>query len=487
MAIAAALLAWLAASTLMVRLEYYDGLDSILNARYFTGQISAYTATRGPLLGLLLTPAEWIRQAFLLHPLEFRPHHAVMAVVHALFLFFSYALLRDRFGRTPATLFAFIAAVPTFIVFSYLPFISHDLFPGVLLLAMIIMTQRYLDTPHATLWLALAALGAAAAATKHIFGLFWIAILIAALPCLRNHDQRTRYAGLLAAAALSALTTWLIMCASLADVFPDAPWWARALEQLRYLSGTAHDQSRPEPWWIYARNAPAFGLTATLLIAPGLWYSLKGTPDQRLAARTWLILIIAMHLVPLRQVRYLAFLGPLTAYITQPVWSHLWLRKRWLVPAAALLAIEFLPGHAYSRGSEAARIFLPFYQTDVIRTFLRPAESSPGTVRTPVYLNTHMLSFAPDRTPPFPGDMYHDLFHVGYHHLFHLYSLKPGDIVMISNDEVDRFDYANRSGTMIYASTGILIHRTGWRNRGTDHRDELVQMVVPLPLVAHSP
>lgn len=485
--VAGALWAWFVVATPLVRLEYYDGMDSILNARYFTGQIAEYTATRGPLVGLLLTPAEWIRQAFSLHPLEFRPHHVLMALIHAAFLFGSYALLARRFGRTPATLFAFIAAVPTYIVFSYLPFVSHDLFPGVLLLAMVVMTRTWCEQRSAAAWSILVALGAAAALTKHIYGLFWIAILLAFLPRLRERPAWGPFAGLVLAALASGAITWLVLCACLGEVFPDVPWWRRALEQLHYLSGPAHDQSRAEPWWVYLRNLPAFGLTAVLLVPAGLWFSLRGDPDQRLAARVWLILLVAMHLVALRQVRYLAFLGPLTAFLIIPAVEHLRRRTFLLAAAALLLALEFLPVHGYSRMTEALRFVATFYREDAIRQFLAPAERSPGRLRTPVYINWNMLSFTPPWPTPLAGDIYHQLFHVGNHHLFHLYGLKPGEMVMLDDQHLAQLDVRTAQGALIHASGGILIHRTRWGERGTDNASSLMQAVIPLPVAERSP
>ena len=49
---------WLLAAAAVVDIEYYDGLDSVANARFYTGQSPEYVATRGPLMGLLLIPAE---------------------------------------------------------------------------------------------------------------------------------------------------------------------------------------------------------------------------------------------------------------------------------------------------------------------------------------------------------------------------------------------------------------------------------------------
>lgn len=479
--VAVALIAWFFAAVLLVRLEYYDGLDSILNARYFTGQIDTFTATRGPLVGLLLTPAEWIRQAFALHPLEFRPHHAIMALVHGLFLFGSYALLTRRFGRTPASLFAFIAAVPTYIVFSYMPFVSHDLFPGVLLLAMVVATGNWCERGTLSRWWTLVALGAAAALTKHLYGIFWIALLLAFLPRLRDRTAWRPFAGLALAAMASGAITWLVLCACLGEVFPNAPWWRRAFEQLHYLSGPAHDQSRSEPWWVYLRNLPAFGITAVLLVPAGLWLSLRGAPDQRLAARMWLILLVAMHFIDLRQVRYLAFLGPLTAFLIIPAVERLGRRKVALAAAVALLALEFLPIHSYSRMTESLRFASRFYRAEVIREFLSPAEQSRGVLRTPVYINWTMLSFTPPWPTPLAGDIYHNLFHVGYHHLYYLYAMSPGELVMLDQEGLAALDPTATTGTLIHASGGILIHRTRWGERGTDNAISLMQTVIPLP------
>jgi hypothetical protein len=453
---------WLLLAALSVKLEYYDGFDSILNARYFTGQISEFCATRGPLLGLLLTPAEWVRQAAGLHPLDVRPHHMVMAFIHGLYFFLSYRILTHCHGRSIPTLLAFFAAVPTFIVMSYLPFVSHDIYPGVILLGMVVMSQRFMDAPDVNRWVVLVALGAAAATTKHVLGLFWIAILVAVLPELRSGRMATHAAMLLAAAVVGAMMTWVMMSLSLSEVFPDSDWWLRARDQLVYLAGPAHDHSEIEPWWVYIRNLPAYGLTAMILVPLGLRFSMKGTDGQRLAARAWLVLVIAMHLIPLRQVRYLACLGPLTAYIIQPVLQRVGARRSGVLLITAMLICECLPMYPYSRLSEAARIASPFYRSDVLGRFLSPAEEGQGRLRLPVYLNWRMLSFAPDWETPLKGDLYHDLFHFGNHHLYYLYGLQPGDLITVTEAERTAMNPSNTIGSLIFSSPGILIHNTAW-------------------------
>ncbi|MEZ4654778.1 MAG: hypothetical protein R3E12_14635 [Candidatus Eisenbacteria bacterium] len=128
----AILLGWLAMAVSLVDIEYYDGFDSICNARYFLGWIDTYTATRGPLLGLLLVPAELIKGRMGLPPWRYdrpRARPAARRVSDRLLPHGAKVLQ----GAGPVLL-AFVAAIPTFLFFGYAPFVSHDLFPGLVFL-----------------------------------------------------------------------------------------------------------------------------------------------------------------------------------------------------------------------------------------------------------------------------------------------------------------------------------------------------------------
>ena len=52
--------------------------------------------------------------------------------------------------------------------------------------------------------------------------------------------------------------------------------------------------------------------------ARSLFFIFKGNILQKKAATIWLISIIAMHAIPFKEVRYLAFLSPLSAVIIFP-------------------------------------------------------------------------------------------------------------------------------------------------------------------------
>ena len=69
------LFGWLAASAWLVVVELFDGYQNICNARFFLGYSDKYQVLRFPMLGLLLVPAEAVKQALELHPLNVRPHH----------------------------------------------------------------------------------------------------------------------------------------------------------------------------------------------------------------------------------------------------------------------------------------------------------------------------------------------------------------------------------------------------------------------------
>jgi len=76
---------WLAACLYFVNIDFDDGYSTIINAQYFGGISDGYAWQRGPLLGMLLLPAEWVTNILGLEPLNVRPHHAIMAVVHCVY------------------------------------------------------------------------------------------------------------------------------------------------------------------------------------------------------------------------------------------------------------------------------------------------------------------------------------------------------------------------------------------------------------------
>lgn len=476
-----ALGAWLAAAAWLVQLEGYDGLDAVLNARFFTGQWPLYTETRAPLLGLLLVPAELLARALGLHALDLRPHHALMALLHGGYLLAAYAWLCRVHERSFASVLAFVAAVPTFVWFSNAPFISHDLFPGALLLAMLFVAERFARDGAVRDVAALAALGALSMLVKPMFGVFWLCVIAAETTSAdwRHGSPRVivrRLAWLAAGAAASLLATLLMAGWVTASVFPDVPFALRGLRHLQFLTREASQKVLPEPVWVYVRNLPAYGPLAVAALLPGLWASVRGTAHQKRAAVALLVALGFTHLLPFGSARYLAYVGPLAAAVVAPVLAR-WLGSRaGRAVALALLLSGFAPLWPYDAASEAARIGLPFYRVHPARAFLAHAEDAHGRLRRPLYVNWDVLSFASERDTPFAGDLYHDLFHFGPHHLMAFYGLQPGD--------VRRFD--TRKGptrwpdgaAMLLCTTGNLVNSPSWTRAPALRRDSLAQVVL---------
>ena len=132
-----ALAGWQLAAVWWVELDYYDGLETILNARAWLGLAPEWSIARWPLLPLLLVPAEALRDPLGLDALDLRIDHAVMAGLHIALLVGTWRSLLRIGGPTRASLLAFVAAMPTYVFFAYAPFVSNDLTPGLLLLWML--------------------------------------------------------------------------------------------------------------------------------------------------------------------------------------------------------------------------------------------------------------------------------------------------------------------------------------------------------------
>ena len=112
------------------------------------------------MMALLLMPAELARTAFGLHPLDVRSYHILLALLHVAYLILVYRLLTRVFGHSWFVFAAWVAAIPNFVFFSYSPFVSHDIIPGVLLLYMLVWCDRFSRHRSFLLWTELVAMGA---------------------------------------------------------------------------------------------------------------------------------------------------------------------------------------------------------------------------------------------------------------------------------------------------------------------------------------
>ncbi len=468
---------WLALAAAVVDVEYYDGLSAIANARYFLGVAPSYIYDRGPLMAWVQMPAEWARDVFGLHPLDPRPNHAVMAVLHALYLVVTYRTLAVQCGRSWATLAAFVTAVTSYVFWSYAPFVSHDLAPGLLLLWMLVWSEEVASSPRWGPWLLLVAAGTAGPLVKQTYGVFWIAVLAAHLiPTVLRTSAASRtsargLARLVAGAVASAVLAWVTFALVLADWAPQVGFWMRPYRNLQYLAGVYDGTDVRFPAWIYVRNAWAYGRLTTLLVLPGLWLAWRGTRWQQRVAWAWITAVVVIHAMPLREVRYLAFLAPLSACLIAPAvaWVCRW--RVGLVAAGVLLAADAVGGLA-----EATRIRLPFYRDSPLRRLVEPLDGPTSGPRT-LYHTVSMLSFVAPGQSPLAADRYHRIFHVGAHHVGILYGYADDDVRPVPPRQFPVVAATAREGDVLLFAPSILAQGPTWRVAPPPGADQFVQGV----------
>ncbi|MFH1888434.1 MAG: hypothetical protein ABIM40_17230 [Pseudomonadota bacterium] len=204
---------------------------------------------------------------------------------------------------------------------------------------------------------------------------------------------------------------------------------------------------------VYAKNAWAYGLAGLALAGPGLVLSLRRPGLSRRVALAWILAILAMVASPFSEVRYLAFLAPLTAFLAVPAARGAWKKPVWLIPVLLLFVVDLffiLP--------EAARIVRPFYTNPPHRAFLAPVLENPDA---PVAVDWDMLSFFPDQKSPLAGEPYHRLFHFGWHHLTSILGVDEARILHVQNRpvlhpetvrELELSFLGDRPGLLIHAS-----------------------------------
>jgi hypothetical protein len=476
-AVFAAIGAWLLWSALTINIDFDDGYSTIVNSQSLLGITSGYFWQRGPGMAALLMPAEWVADRLHLPAFDVRTHHLLMAALHLLYLLGTWRILVARFGARPEVVVALMAALLTPVFFSYAPFISHDIFPGMLTLLMARLATDYMNGEGRRRWLLLVAVGTGLAVIKQTYALVWVAVLVAQwlLPeadgSFRTLLQR-RKAGLALAALLSGCLTWLIYAAVLADAMPGTPFWLRPLELVVKLSSYYDSEGGVAQVfypWIYLRNLSAYGILAMALLLPGLYLSLRhGDRLQRSAAIACGMLICAMQATAFKEVRYLAFLAPLFAFMLVPVVAEIWKRRkqyRW-----ALLAILFLD--LARSAPEAGRLTSPFYR-EAVTGFLEPlplARDFAGKV-----IVERALSFVSPEADAYFGDRYHRITHV------------TTDEIRILHDYSDaqwlQVDYATmldesvvEAGDFLIMATDIAVRRPPFRpGNSTGLHPEFIQ------------
>lgn len=417
---------WLAAAAWLVNVEYGDGYSTVANADFFVGSSGSWFWQRGPVMALLLVPGEWLAQWLTLAPLDVRPHHAVMAVLHMLYLVGVWRLLSARYGSSLATLLGWVAAIPTVLFFSYAPFISHDILPGLLVLWLLQISGRFsqqLRMLDLGLFFALVTL---LALIKQSYVVVPVAILLARLGALlstRSLTARELRGGLLlaGAAAIAGVLCWLVYAAFAAARFPEIPLLLRPFAIIDDIgNGYAGLGELSEIFypWVYLRNVSAYGILAMTLVVPGLVVAWRaGDTESRQLALCWLLLLATMLWTPFKEVRYLGFLAPLSAGLIIPVIALALDRG---MPYRALLGVVLLADVARVV-PEAARITDPYYQEGVTAFFEPLASAQQSNV--PVFFGKGWLSFIAPEPRAFFGDAFHRIVEMHVEQIRTLYHL----------------------------------------------------------------
>jgi len=447
--------AWLLACALLIQGEYGDGYQTIVNARYFFGDSSVYYVQRGPLAAAALWPVEAIVKGFALDPVNVRPYHVFSGFVHAVYLVGCWLLLRRAPVGTGARLLAFAAAILCVVFYAYAPYLSHDLLPGLLFLLLIFLCHRWIERGHVADAAYLVLLGAAVTLIKQTYAIFWVALIAYAVLAmlLRLDNGRVtirKLAVLMLLATTSALLSWLGYALFIAGDLPDVALFARPLRLLTAVSAQyGEDLSTLFASDLYFRNLPNYGIAAMLLVIPGLVLAFRGTDARvRQVAVCWLIAAGIMQFVDFREVRYLAFLAPLTAMLIAPV-AQLLLDRR--LTMVALIAIVLLD---QVRGITVATEQITSTTSSNVQRFVN-APQGDGNV-----FASRVLSIVYHGASPLSRDRYHGIYHLTPQLLRGLYE---GRLPVATIDDPRDLGLAGiESGDRVYYSNNTMIRRPPW-------------------------
>ncbi|CAK0776118.1 putative Glycosyltransferase family 39 protein [Gammaproteobacteria bacterium] len=453
---------WIVSSAYFVNIESADGYGLVANAQYLLGQIDQYFADRGPLGSVLLIPARWMATYLELPAFDVRIQHLFYGSLHVFYIWGVYALIRRYHVDEVAVLVAFLATIPSFIFFSYAPFLSVDIYPGVIFLSMILLAQAFGTQPTWGTWTLLMLLGTAAPLIKHTYALFWFVVVIThGIPLLLAGLYR-RALWLLGGAITSAGLTWLVLSMVMARSYPKFP--PLLLPYYQIMAITSHytpDAEAIRPWWFYFRNfAPGYGTLATILVPIGIFSAIHDRDSlTRRVVAAWILAFLIMILIPYKEARYLAFLAPLTAFfVVFPISLVLQHHRRWLPVMIFLLVID-----TARSAIEASNIYSDFFASNPVVRFLRVIDDTLGYKR-PILMATS-LSFASRVYSPLIDDRYHRVFHVHAETIKWLYN-NPNMTDLVELRSASARDVLQQpeifpEKTVLLLANSPLLHKTG--------------------------
>jgi hypothetical protein len=461
---------WLIACAFVIGGEYSDGYNTIANARHFFGDNPDYFFQRGPLAALVLWPVEVIVGALDLGPFDVRPYHVYSGLLHSAYLFGCWILL-DRSGQPfIPRIVAFVAAILSVIFYAYSPYLSHDIIPGVLFLLLIFLCNRWICTPTISTAMQLVLLGTAVTFIKQTYAIFWVSLCVYVVLAFLFKWNEGRVCArktllLLALAGLSGTISWIGYGWFTAAEISEVSLLERPLVMLNSVAAQYNndgDLSLLFPWTLYLQNLHNYGIATVLLVIPGIVLAFRGSDARlKMIAICWLVGVITLQSVTFKEVRYLAFLAPLSAMLIVPVISLLH-RSRTLFPA--LLAVVLIDQY---RGMTMAAAQITAAPGVDIARFVGDLENRGKIVTSP------NLSFIFMAGGPIHRDRYHGIYHLD---AAHLYGFVEGRSPVAIIEDAREFGAAGiRPGDRIFHANLTVAREPPWED---DNRPPMLNDLV---------
>lgn len=452
---------WIFACSILVQGEYGDGYQTIVNSRYFFADSPNYFVQRGPLAGLALLPVEALRPWFDWSAIDVRPYHVYSGILHSLYLLGCWTLLKRTGPNRVAQILAFVAAILSLIFYANAPYLSHDIVPGFLFLLFIYLCNRWLNTPNKIVGLQLVLLGTAVTFIKQTYALFWVALVLYALLALTMKWDNGRVtfrktAMLIALAGLSGLLSWfgygVFVSYSLNGALTAASILTGPLTLMSAVSDQYGSQySEMFTADLYLRNLHNYGIAAVAMVVPGVVYAFRGTDARsRMVAVCWLVCVLALQLVGFKEVRYLAFLAPLTAVLIVPIVGTI-IKHR--LAAGLLIAVILFDQY---RGFSISAAQLSSTAGVNIEQFMNAPDGDTRVIAS------SSLSFVYLAESPLRRDPYHGIYHLTPS-LFRWLNEDRFEVMEL-NDPRELGLIGLEDGDRVYFSNNAVLRKAPWRD-----------------------
>jgi hypothetical protein len=456
---------WLLACALLASGEYGDGYQTIANARFFFGDSLEIYVQRGPLAAIVLWPVEAVVKSLHLGPFDVRPYHFFSGILHSAYLLGTWLLLKRSGEAFVPRLIAYAVAILSVVFYANAPFLSHDIIPGFLFLLLIFLCDRWIREPTIGVAIAVVLLGTAVVLIKQTYAIFWVSICLYATlaSVFRWHAGSVSYSrslSLLGLAGLSGVLSWTGYGWFLGADIPSVALLERPLVLIGAVSNqyeVGRDISALFPWDLYLRNLHNYGIATVLLLIPGIAIAIRNSDARlRMIAVCWLVCAVVMQLTSFREVRYLAFLAPLSAMLIVPAVAIALKSRAWILPLVAVVVFDQYRGLTMAASQLSSTV-----RMDVARFVGEPASNGK-------LVSSEHLSFAFMAESPMRRDRYSGIFHLASDQLVRL---NEGAVdVQRLDDPRDLGQMGIRLGDRVLYANRTVVRQPPWGINNSPHK-----------------